>query len=285
MPLTASAVRALPAGLLLLLVVALHGRGAALPRGSWWWRAAVLGSLNIGLFFVLFFVAAYRLPGGVAAVLGALGPFLVAGLAYPVLGERPAPRLLVAAVIGLVGVSLLVLRSSIWLDPVGLLAAAGGTVTMSIATVLGRRWGLPSAPSPARAVLALTSWQLVVGGVILVPLALAVEGPPAGLSAANVLGFGYLALVGTGVAHFLWFRGVNGLSPTRVTLLSLLSPAVATVLGWLVLGQALSAGQIIGAGAVLGAVLLGATSAPARIRPVARRAGRTIGSHRWRGAV
>jgi len=38
-----------------------------LPRGSWWWRAAVLGLLNFGAFFPLLFFAAYRLPGGVAA--------------------------------------------------------------------------------------------------------------------------------------------------------------------------------------------------------------------------
>ena len=67
-PLWAGLLRALPAGLLL---VALSGH---LPRGDWWWRAAVLGTLNIGAFFALLFAAAYRLPGGVAATLGAVSP-------------------------------------------------------------------------------------------------------------------------------------------------------------------------------------------------------------------
>lgn len=283
-PLLASAVRALPAGLLLLALVSLRTRSLALPQGSWWWRAPVLGTLNIGLFFVCFFVGAYRLPGGIAAVLGAFGPFLVAALAFLLLGVRLTRRVLVAALIGLAGVTLLVLRSSVSLDTLGLVAAGGGVVTMSLGTVLGRRWGLPalsartvadppsartaSAPpaaSPAGsgvdAVLALTGWQLIAGGLIVAPVALAVEGAPPALSAVNLLGFAYLTLVGTAVAHFLWFQGVNRIPPTPVTVLTLLSPVVAMVLGWVALGQALTAGQAIGAVAVLSAVVLGATTA------------------------
>ena len=57
-PLLAGAIRALPAGVLLLAFVAVRYGRHALPRGSWWWRAAALGGLNIGLFFALFFIAA-----------------------------------------------------------------------------------------------------------------------------------------------------------------------------------------------------------------------------------
>jgi hypothetical protein len=99
--------------------------------------------LNIGLCFALLFTAAYRLPGGIAAVLGAIDPFLVAGLAYPLLRERPARRTLVAGVVGLVGVAFLVLRATVGLDPLGLAAAAGAMASMSLGTVLGRRWGTP----------------------------------------------------------------------------------------------------------------------------------------------
>ncbi|GAA0726286.1 EamA family transporter [Dactylosporangium roseum] len=257
-PLLAGTLRALPAGLLLIgLVARLHRN--PLPGRRWWWRAAVLGTLNIGLFFALLFVAAYRLPGGVAAVLGALGPFVVAGLAFGLLGQRPAGRVLAAAGIGLAGVALLVLRSAIALDPIGLAAAAGGMVSMSFGTVLGRRWGVPEGFADRRtALLALTGWQLTVGGLLLAPAALLVEGLPPTVTWPNAAGFGYLSLVGTAGAYFLWFRGVTALAPARVTLLGLLSPVVAAALGWLVLGQALSAGQLLGAAAVLGAVLLGA---------------------------
>ena len=55
-PLWGSALRALPAGLVLLAVA------GALPRGVWWWRSAVLGTLNVGAFFLLVYVAAQLLP-------------------------------------------------------------------------------------------------------------------------------------------------------------------------------------------------------------------------------
>ncbi len=258
-PLLAGAIRALPAGLVLLLVVGLRYGRLALPRGSWWWRAAVLGGLNIGLFFALFFIAAYRLPGGVAAVLGAIGPFLVAGLAYPLLGERPVRKVMIAAAFGVAGVALLVLRSTVSLDPIGLAAAAAGVIAISLATVLGRRWGLPAAPSPFAGVLVLTAWQLVAGGLLLLPAALLVEGPPPTLDASALLGFGYLTLIGTALAHFLWFRGVSALAATQVTMLALLSPVVATIMGWIVLEQSLSSWQLVGGVLVLGAVVLGAS--------------------------
>jgi len=260
-PLFVGAVRALPAGLVLCAVVAgLAGR-LALPRGAWWWRATLLGVLNIGLFFPLLFLAAYRLPGGIAAVLGAISPFVVAGFAFLLLGERATRRMMLAAVIGIAGVALLVLRSTITLDTIGLVASAGAALTMGLGTVLGRKWGLPEGHRrPATALLALTGWQLTVGGVLILAVSFLIEGAPPAVNGTNVAAFAYLSLVGTALAYLLWFRGVTNLPPTQNTLLTLLSPTVAAVLGWVVLGEALSAGQLVGVAAVLGAVLLGSST-------------------------
>ncbi|WP_430869594.1 EamA family transporter, partial [Cupriavidus basilensis] len=75
-PLLSGVIRALPAGLAML------AWSRQLPRGGWWWKAAVLGVLNIGLFQAMLFIAAYRLPGGVAATVGAIQPLLVVLLAW-----------------------------------------------------------------------------------------------------------------------------------------------------------------------------------------------------------
>src|SRR5437879_2959138 len=85
-PMFTALMRALPAGLVLLALT------RTLPRGAWLWRAAVLGVLNIGAFFPLLFLAAYRLPGGVAAVLGSVGPLFALVLAAVLLAERPTAR-------------------------------------------------------------------------------------------------------------------------------------------------------------------------------------------------
>lgn len=243
-PLLAAVLRALPAGLLLVLIT------RRLPSGQWWWRAAVLGTLNIGIFLALLFVAAYRLPGGVAATLGAVQPLLVAGFSAGLLGTRLTRRTVLAALAGLAGVSLLVLRADAALDGLGVAAALGGAVVMALGVVLSKRW---RADAP---LLAVTGWQLVAGGLVLLPVTLLVEGPPPPvLTGANLLGYGYLAIIGAAVSYALWFRGINALSPTEVTFLGLLSPLVATLLGWLVLGQGLTPVQGLGGLVVLAAVV------------------------------
>jgi probable blue pigment (indigoidine) exporter len=255
-PLLAALIRALPAG---LVIVALTRR---LPRGIWWGRAVVLGALNIGVFFALLFVAAYRLPGGVAATIIALQPLLVAVLAAALLAERMTLRVTLAGVTGVAGVGLLVLRADARLDGLGIAAAAGAALVMATGIVLSKRW---TAPAP---ILAVTGWQLTAGGLLLLPVTLLVEGaPPATLTATNLAAYAYLAIPGAAMAYFVWFRGIKALSPTHVTFLALLSPVVATLLGWLALGQALTAVQTVGALAVLAAVVV-AQIQPARDRLV-----------------
>lgn len=247
-PLLSGLLRALPAGLLL---IALTRR---LPRGDWWWRSAVLGALNIGVFFALLFVSAYRLPGGMAAVLGAAQPLVVAGLTVLLLADRVALRTVVAAVVGAGGVALAVLTASARLDPVGLLAGLGGTASMALGLVLTKRWGRPDA-----GLLATTGWQLTAGGLLLAPLALAVEGMPATLTLTNVAGYAYLSLIGTALAYTIWFWGLRRLPAAQISLLGLLSPLVATVVGWAALGQALTPVQLAGMLVAFGAVLYGAS--------------------------
>lgn len=242
-PLLAAVVRALPAGLLLIAVT------RRLPSGDWWWRALVLGTLNIGAFLFLLFVAAYRLPGGVAATVGAIQPVLVGALSAGLLGERLRTRTVVAGAAGVAGVSLLVLRADARLDTVGVLAAVGGAIVMALGVVLAKRWR-STAP-----VLATTGWQLTAGGLVLVPALFLFEGLPSAVTGVNVAGYAYLSLIGAALTYSLWFRGIRAMSPVRVTFLSLLSPLVATLLGWLALGQGLTAPQVLGALLVLAAVI------------------------------
>ena len=262
-PLMTGVVRALPAGLVL---AALTRRA---PAGCWWSRAIVLGTLNIGAFFALLFIAAYRLPGGVAATLGAVQPLVAAGLAAILLRERLRVSTVVAGASGLAGVGLLVLRAGAALDAAGVAAGLAGTTCMAAGVVLTKRWGRPVP------LLAFTSWQLVAGGLVLAPVALAVEGAPPSLSAGNLLGYLWLATGGTAVAYTLWFRGIERLPVARVSVLALLSPVVATLAGWVVLHQALTTTQLVGVVLVLAAVTIGqrgdngVVGAPAARRAVA----------------
>ncbi|OPG01996.1 EamA family transporter [Microbispora sp. GKU 823] len=254
-PMFTAVMRALPAGLVLLVI------GRVLPRGVWVWRAAALGVLNIGAFFPLLFLAAYRLPGGVAAVLGAVGPLFALVFAALLLAERPTARKVLAGLLGLLGVGLVVLRAEARLDMVGVLAGLAGAASMSAGTVLTKRWGRPEGVGA----LALTGWQLTAGGLLLVPVALLVEGAPPALSGENLLGYVYLGIVGTALGYWIWFRGISRLPATSVAFLALLSPVSAAVIGWAALGQSLSPVQLLGMVLALGGTLLGqAPAGPSR---------------------
>ena len=185
----------------------------------------MLGTLNIGGFFALLFMAAYRLPGGVAATLGAIQPLVAAGLAAWLLRERLSIRIVFAGLLGFAGVALLVLRAGARLDGIGVLAGLAGAVSMASGVVLTKYWGRPVP------LLAFTSWQLIAGGLVLVPAALAVEGMPPHLTGQNLLGFLWLATGGTAVAYSLWFRGIERIPVSQASLLALMSPVVATAAG------------------------------------------------------
>jgi len=253
-PLFAAVVRALPIGLLLLAV-----RRQLPPRG-WWWRALVLGTLNIGMFFPLIFLAAYHLPGGLAATLQATAPMVTMALAWPGLRERPGWARVGAALVGAVGVALLVLRSPGHVDAVGLTAAFGSVLVSALGYVLVKRW-----PAPVDN-LTLVSWQLVVGGLLLVPVALVVEGAPPALDLPAVGGFLWLGLVGTGLAYYCWFLGLRSMPAGVVSLIGLVNPVVGTLLGVVLAGELFGWAQALGMVLVLGGVLAGQPAVQAAVR-------------------
>ncbi|WUX26811.1 EamA family transporter [Streptomyces sp. NBC_01438] len=246
-PLFAALMRALPAGLLGLLIA------RTLPRGAWWWKAALLGTLNIGAFFPLLFIAAERLPGGVAATLGASQPILVALLALPVLSERPSPWRLVWGVVGVAGVGLVVLGPGAAFDPLGILAGLAGAVAMAGGVVLTKRWGRPAGVSA----VGFAGWQLTAGGLVLLAPALIIEGVPGGVDGRAVAGYLWLGTFGGLIAYTLWFRGLRALPVTATALLGLLSPLVAAALGVLLADESLDALQLLGFALALVALAAG----------------------------
>lgn len=252
-PVTMAALRALPAGLLLLVLA------PRLPKGNWWLRIFVLGALNFTLFWAFLFVAAYRLPGGVAATVGAIQPLIVVFLAALLLGTAVRTSAVMAGLIGIFGVGLLVLGSGIRLDPIGLIAGVGGAASMAAGTVLTRKW---QAPVP---LLTFTAWQLTAGGLMLVLLAVFIEPPLPPLDARNLSGILYLALIGAALTYILWFRGISRIEPGAVSALGFLSPLSAVLIGWAFLGQALTQMQIAGVALVFAAIWLGQNAA--RTRP------------------
>ena len=245
-PLLVAAARVLPASVVLLLVGSV--RQPSRPHGADWWRTAALSLCNFGAFFPLLIIAVYRLPGGVAAAAGGLQPLLVAGLSVPLANRRPTHVELAVGAIAAVGVAMVVVRPGADIDPVGVVAAIAANVSFAAGVVLTKRW-----PSSSRGLTA-TGWQLLLGGALLLPLAIAVEGTPPVLTATNVVALTYLTLIATALAFLVWFSGIERLPAAAPPLLGLAAPVTGAMLGWLVLGQSLSPIQLVGFGITLATI-------------------------------
>ncbi|MCE8517591.1 EamA family transporter [Ruegeria pomeroyi] len=255
-PFVVALLRALPAGLLLMLLV------RQLPPRAWIAQLLILGALNFAVFWSLLFVAAYRLPGGVAATVGAVQPLIVVFLSAVALGTQIRLGAVLSALGGIVGVALLLLGPEARLDWVGVLAGLGGALSMAVGVVLTRKWR-PDVP-----LVTFTAWQLTAGGLLMIPVAWLAAPDWPGLSLINLAALTWLSLIGGALTYILWFRGLARIEPAAVSLLGILSPLTAVILGWLALGESLSPVQGLGAIIVLGAVWIGQrpADAPRRLR-------------------
>ncbi|NIZ61034.1 EamA family transporter [Sedimentitalea sp. CY04] len=234
---TVAFLRALPAGLLLLLIV------RQLPPLNWLGKIFILGALNFSIFWAMLFISAYRLPGGVAATLGAVQPLIVIFLSGLVLQTEIRGSQILAATLGIAGVALLLLTPEAKLDAVGILAGLGGAVSMAAGVVLTRKWQPPVPP------LTFTAWQMTAGGLLLLPVAFGGTPELPTFTPANLLGLAYLGLIGGALTYVLWFRGIARIDPASVSILGVFSPLSAVILGWVFMGETLSPSQ--GAGALL----------------------------------
>lgn len=244
-PLWGSALRALPAGLILLLIA------RRLPRGSWWWRSLVLGTLNVGGFFVLIYIVSQRLPSGIASTVMATSAAALMLLAWPLLRERPTGLGILGAAIGLIGVALLLFEGGLTVDGWGVLASLTAMTMSSFGFILTKRWG---AEVP---IIDQTSWQLVAGGLVVLPFALVLEGAPPPMDAPAIAAFGYVAVVATALAFLAWFTGLRHLPAGTVGLVGLLNPVTGVLLGTLLANEAFGLREAIGTALVLVGVVLG----------------------------
>jgi probable blue pigment (indigoidine) exporter len=256
-PLYGAAIRALPAGLLLLAI------SRRLPSGAWWWRSLLLGGLNVGAFFVLIYLSAHLLATSVASTIMAASPVVMMLIAWALLAERPRALTAAGAAVGVAGVWLMLFRGAGPVDWRGVAASAAAMLMSSLGYVLTKKWGRDVD------VLAGTSWQLVAGGALLLPFAVAVEGAPPALDTPALLGFAYVTVVATAVAFAAWFAGLRHLGAATVGLVGLLNPVTGVLLGTAVAGEALTAAQLGGIALVLAGVLAGQVR-----RGTARAAGR-----------
>ena len=91
-------------------------------------------------------------------------------------------------------------------------ASLGAVGLSSLGFVLAKRW------QPPVDMLTFTAWQLVAGGIVLVPVAALAEGAPPALDARAIGGFLYICVFGTALAYVAWFTGLRRMEAGAVSL-------------------------------------------------------------------
>ncbi|NGM21297.1 DMT family transporter [Roseomonas stagni] len=242
----------------LVLGLACVAMGLRLPRGRQaWTTCAGMGLLNNAIPFTLIVAGLQFIPSGLAAVVNAATPvFAVLCAHWLADDERLTPNRLAGALTGVLGVGILVGPAAFDLtrggEALGIALCLGACLSYGLSGVWSRRVkrvGL--APLPAATGQCATAALLMLPLVVLVDQPWALPAPP--LEA--VLALLALGLVATALAYALFFAILAGAGATNTMLVTLLVPVSALLLGWAVLGEALSPRQVAGM-VVIGAGLL-----------------------------
>ncbi|WP_288345941.1 EamA family transporter [uncultured Pseudoalteromonas sp.] len=154
-PLLLGALRALPAGLLLLLLK------PSLPTRSQWLSLLTLGAVNIALFFAFIFIMAVNLPAAIAGVGMVSVPVVALLYAWLSKGQRPAKIQALCAIALVVLAWLLFDPAHVALNVLGVAALLGALLTIVIGSTL-----VQSLSVHIHWWVVLT-WQLIIGGTIL----------------------------------------------------------------------------------------------------------------------
>ncbi len=244
LPLWNAFFRALPAGILLLLVRPIKWEWYNIRYG------AAMGALNIGVFFVCMFIATYRLPGSLVATLGATLPIQVMLLRWVLFHERPQFWQVLAGGLGLYGVYILLSGAPATLDTVGIVIAFTGIFSMSLATVLMQHHGMTNN------VVGFMGTQLIAGALCILPFALFMEGALPRYETSEVLTLGWLSIVNTALGYLIWLYGIRKIGVFNASLLTLVNPVVAVILGVLYMQDQISAVQYLAIVLILFSVAL-----------------------------
>ena len=224
------------------------------PRLSSRGRRAALsaGILGFGICYSLVYWAETRLASGLVAVLCAVAPLITALLtAFVARTETLTRRKGAGILIGIAGVVVLFWprQGVAAADGLGLLAAFVSSVGAAGNLVAQSLW---SKKDDARV---LNAWSMSLGAILILGLSCLFErGAAVTWTPANVGAIFYLAILGTVVAFLSYYKLIHALPATQVSMITLIFPVVAILLGWVVLGETLNANAGLGIALIMGGV-------------------------------
>jgi drug/metabolite transporter (DMT)-like permease len=238
-PFAFAAERCVGGALALFIALKLMGRSLKL--------VAPVPTLTIGLAqvtgFMLFQTWALVEGGpGKTAVLIFTMPIWTLLLAWPILGERIRGKQWLAASSTLIGLLLIIepwnMHSSLFSKFLGVMAA----LCWAIGTVLVKRLRAKQAVD----LLALTTWQMIIGAVPLVLLALFIPERPTNWSPTYIATLTFMSVISTAMCWWLWITLLDRVPAWEASLSVLGTPVVAILSARLMLEENFKFSEVVG---------------------------------------
>ena len=249
-PLTYVALRMLVAAVALALYMLVRREPLGLPR-QLIAPLSLIAILNNLLPFALFGWAQTQIASSLAAILNATSPMWAALIAHAATRDEPlTPLRLLGISIGIGGVAVM-LSDQLMGGQLGSLpaelACLVAAASYAVAGVYARRFRRLSV-EPMR----VAYGQLLTGALIMVPVALVVDGSavlqaPSPKAIGAILGLGVLC---SSFAYILYFRLIAEAGATNAFLVTILVPPFAILIGWAVLGETLGIAELAGLGLI-----------------------------------
>jgi drug/metabolite transporter (DMT)-like permease len=233
--------------------------GTVMAAWVWWQRgraafhvtrAELASAALIGLLLpganALLFVAEHDVPTGVASLIIASVPLIVVCLRIAG-GDQPPRAAIGGVVVGFAGIALLLQPEggATWW---GIALVGGSALAWATGSYLSSRLPMP------RDVFAATAFEMLAGGLILLPFGLAQSPDPSSFSGESILAFAYLVVFGSliGFTTYIWLLANVPLG--TVSTYAYVNPVVAITLGVLFLDEVVTWRIAVGALIVLASV-------------------------------
>jgi drug/metabolite transporter (DMT)-like permease len=238
---------------LCLLGFAGFSKGAFMPRSSEWGRLTLAALCNVTGWHIFVSYGVQIVPAGHAAMLAYTMPLWVVMLGTGLLGQPLEVQSVAGLVLGLAGISTLILPDlgSLGDAPLGAGMILLAALSWAIGTLIQKHYGT------GLSTLASTGWQLVLGAIpiaLLAPMVEDVHFPQAsGRAWAAAI---YITLLSLVLCYFIWFKIVSLMSASRASISTLLVPALGIVSGALFLDEPLGWRELFALALIAGAVIL-----------------------------
>jgi drug/metabolite transporter (DMT)-like permease len=251
-PLSARGLAGTAAALGLALLAQLRGERLIAPRAKFG-RLLIAAATNVTAWMGLGTMCMVWLSVTEGALLVYTMPIWATLFAWPILGERPTVRGLVALMLGLSGIVVLLGAHGFAIGTgklLGAVLALGAAVLFAFGAVTSQApLGLPP--------LAAVAWQVGLGCLPMIAIGLVFERPdPLALSASGWAAMAYMAVVPMGVCYLTWFAALQRLPPATAAMATLITPVVGVAAAALALGEAIGGREAFALGLTLGGIVL-----------------------------